>query len=166
MTTTAAPAGALQRPATLTDDFLKRLVSRVKGTAKPWRLTEVYTGELLVDLPQSTPSDIEAAFAEARAAQAEWAQWPLAKRLKVFAKAHTMFIDHAQTTADLIQAESGKNRRMAIEETCDPPMIMSYYLKRARKVLAPTKRGGPVPFGHVLPDCVSLVPVDPALPLF
>ena len=49
------------------------------------------------------------------------------------------------TTADLIQAESGKNRRMAIEETCDPPMVMSHYLKRAPKVLAPVKRGGPVP---------------------
>ena len=49
------------------------------------------------------------------------------------------------TVADLIQVESGKNRRMAIEETCDPPMVMSHYLKRAAKLLAPTKRGGPVP---------------------
>ena len=45
-----------------------------------------------------------------------------------------------------LQVESGKNRRMAIEETCDPPMIISYYLKRAAKLLKPTKRGGPVPF--------------------
>ena len=28
-----------------------------------WKLTEVYTGELLVELPQSTPADIERAFA-------------------------------------------------------------------------------------------------------
>ena len=55
------------------------------------------------------------------------------------------FIDNAQTTADLIQVESGKNRRMAIEETCDPVMVMSHYLKRAPKLLAPKKRGGPVP---------------------
>src|SRR6478735_8555621 len=137
---------ALQRPATLTDDFLRGLVARVPGgDGGTWKLTEVYTGGLLVELPQSTPADIERAFAIARAAQAEWAQWPLKKRLAVFKRAHALFLDRAQVTTDLIQAESGKNRRMAIEETCDPVMVMSHYLKRAPKLLAPVKRGGPVP---------------------
>ena len=138
---------ALQRPASITDAFLQQLVSRVPSTAGgTWKLTEVYTGEVLVELPQSTPADIEQAYATARAAQVEWAQRPLAERLAVFKRAHTLFIDNAQTTADLIQVESGKNRRMAIEETCDPVMVMSHYLKRAPKLLASTKRGGPVPF--------------------
>src|SRR3954471_1433417 len=136
----------LQRPATLTDDFLRGLVARVPGSdGATWKLTEVYTGDLLVELPQSTPADIEQAFATARAAQAEWAARPLKERLAVFKRAHTLFLDNAQTTTDLIQAESGKNRRMAIEETCDPVMVMSHYLKRAPKLLAPVKRGGPVP---------------------
>lgn len=135
------------RPASITDAFLQRLVARVPSTGGgTWKLTEVYTGEVLVELPQSTPADIERAFATARAAQQEWAAWPLAKRLKVFKRAHTLFVDNATTTTDLIQVESGKNRRMAIEETCDPPMVMSHYLKRAPKLLAPVKRGGPVPF--------------------
>ena len=134
------------RPASLTDGFLQQLVGRVPSSSGgTWKLTEVYTGEVLVELPQSTPTDIERAFARARAAQREWSQWPLARRLKVFKKAHTLLVDHAQTTADLIQAESGKNRRMAIEETCDPPMVISHYLKRAPKLLAPKRRGGPVP---------------------
>ncbi|GAA4709017.1 succinic semialdehyde dehydrogenase [Nocardioides conyzicola] len=137
----------LQRPASLTDDFLQGLVARVPSSdGGSWKLTEVYTGELLVELPQSTPADIERAFATARAAQVEWARRPLKKRLEVFKRAHTLFLDNAQITTDLIQAESGKNRRMAIEETCDPPMVMSHYIKRAPKVLAPVKRGGPVPF--------------------
>jgi succinate-semialdehyde dehydrogenase/glutarate-semialdehyde dehydrogenase len=136
----------LQRPPSLTDAFLRKLVERVPSTSGgTWKLTEVYTGEVLVELPQSTPADIEGAFATARAAQQEWARWPLAKRLGVFKRAHTLMIDNAQTTADLIQAESGKNRRMAIEETCDPPMVISHYLKRAPRLLKPTKRGGPVP---------------------
>ena len=134
------------RPTTLTDDFLEKLVERVPSTSGgTWKLTEVYTGDVLVELPQSTPADIEAAYAAARDAQREWATWPVKKRLAVFKRAHTLFIDNAHTTADLIQAESGKNRRMAIEETCDPPMVMSHYLKRAPKLLVPTKRGGPVP---------------------
>jgi succinate-semialdehyde dehydrogenase/glutarate-semialdehyde dehydrogenase len=137
---------ALQRPSSLTDAFLEGLVSRVPSTSGgSWKLTEVYTGDLLVELPQSTPADVEAAYATAREAQVEWAARPLKERLAVFKRAHTLFIDNAQTTTDLIQAESGKNRRMAIEETCDPVMVMSHYLKRAPKLLKPVKRGGPVP---------------------
>jgi succinate-semialdehyde dehydrogenase/glutarate-semialdehyde dehydrogenase len=56
----------LTRPASVTDAFLRQLVARVPG-GSPWRLTEVYTGKLLVELPQSTPSDVEQAFAKSRA---------------------------------------------------------------------------------------------------
>jgi succinate-semialdehyde dehydrogenase/glutarate-semialdehyde dehydrogenase len=136
----------LKRPASITDEFLHKLVARVPSTSGgTWKLTEVYTGEVLVELPQSTPEDIERAFAAARAAQVEWAKRPLKQRLEVFKRAHTLFLDNAETTTDLIQVESGKNRRMAIEETCDPVMVMSHYIKRAPKLLAPVKRGGPVP---------------------
>ncbi|QWF21625.1 succinate-semialdehyde dehydrogenase (NADP(+)) [Nocardioides sp. LMS-CY] len=136
----------LQRPASLTDEFLQGLVARVPSSGgASWKLTEVYTGELLVELPQSTPADIERAFAAARAAQRVWAAWPLRKRLAVFKRAHALFLDRAHTTTDLIQAESGKNRRMAIEETCDPVMVMSHYLKRAPHLLKPVRRGGPIP---------------------
>ena len=137
---------SLQRPASVTDAFLDKLVARVPSTSGgTWKLTEVYTGEVLVELPQSTPEDVERAYAAARAAQVEWAARPLKDRLEVFKRAHTLFIDNAATTTDLIQVESGKNRRMAIEETCDPVMVMSHYLKRAPKLLKPVKRGGPVP---------------------
>lgn len=136
----------LQRPASITDAFLEKLVARVPSTSGgTWKLTEVYTGEVLVELPQSTPEDIEQAFRTARAAQREWSARPLKQRLEVFKRAHSLFLDNAETTTDLIQVESGKNRRMAIEETCDPVMVMSHYLKRAPKLLAPVKRGGPVP---------------------
>ncbi|WP_372729157.1 succinic semialdehyde dehydrogenase [Nocardioides sp.] len=134
------------RPASLTEAFLAKLVSRVQSSGGgTWRLTEVYTGDLLVELPQSSPADIQRAFTEARAAQRGWAATSIEDRLKVFKRAHALFVDNAQLTADLIQAESGKNRRMAIEESCDPPMVMSHYIKRAARLLAPTKRGGPVP---------------------
>lgn len=138
---------SLTRPASVTDAFLRELVDRVPGSSGvTWQLTEVYTGEVLVELPQSTPTDIESAYTTARAAQRQWAATPVKQRLEVFKRAHTIFVDNARITTDLIQAESGKNRRMAIEETCDPPMVMSHYLKRAAKLLAPVKHGGPVPF--------------------
>jgi succinate-semialdehyde dehydrogenase/glutarate-semialdehyde dehydrogenase len=134
------------RPSSLTDDFLERIVARVpSSTGATWKLTEVYTGEVLVGLPQSSPADIAEAFTRARAAQAEWSQWPLRKRLKVFRRFHRLVLERNATIVDLVQAESGKARRMAFEETCDVPLVTGHYLKRARKVLADKKHAGPVP---------------------
>jgi len=134
------------RPATLTDGFLRSLVTRVPSTAGgTWKLTEVYTGEVLVELPQSTPDDIERAFAQAKTAQEIWASWPVRRRLRVFKKFHRLVLKHNSTIVDLVQAESGKARRMAFEETCDVPMVISHYLKRAPRLLRPHRRQGPVP---------------------
>ncbi len=133
-------------PASITDDLLATLTGRVAASGgDTWKLQEVYTGEVITALPQSSPADIKAAFDTARRAQAEWSQWPLKKRLGVFRRFHKLLIEHNETIVDLIQAESGKSRRMAFEETCDPMMIVTHYLKRAPKLLKPVKRAGPVP---------------------
>ena len=134
------------RPASLTPDFLESLVQRVPGsTGNTWKLTEVYTGDLLVELPQSSPTDIAQAFDDARAAQKLWGSWSLRKRLKVLKKFHALVLDNQYLITDLIQAESGKNRRMAFEESCDVPMGASHYIKRAPSVLKDRKHAGPVP---------------------
>jgi succinate-semialdehyde dehydrogenase/glutarate-semialdehyde dehydrogenase len=134
------------RPASLTPDFLDSLVERVPGsTGNTWKLTEVYTGDLLVELPQSSESDIVQAFATARAAQAVWGSWPLKKRLKVLKKFHALVLENQYLITDVIQAESGKNRRMAFEETCDVPMGTSHYIKRAPSLLKDRKHAGPIP---------------------
>ena len=135
-----------RRPASLTPEFLDSLVKRVPGTTgNTWKLTEVYTGDLLVELPQSSPSDIAKAFDDARAAQQVWASWSLRKRLKVLKKFHALVLENQFLITDLIQAESGKNRRMAFEESCDVPMGASHYIKRAPSVLKDRKHAGPVP---------------------
>ncbi len=137
---------SLARPASITDAFLNELVARVPSTSGgSWKLTEVYSGEVLVELPQSTPADIAAAFEASRRAQVEWSQWPLKKRLRVFRRFHSLVLSRNEAIVDLIQVESGKARRMAFEETLDIPMVAGYYLKRAAKLLAPKKHAGPVP---------------------
>jgi aldehyde dehydrogenase (NAD+)/succinate-semialdehyde dehydrogenase/glutarate-semialdehyde dehydrogenase len=136
----------LTRPASLTDELLDSLTARVVSSGGGvWKLTEVYTGEVITTLPQSSPEDIELAFERARAAQKVWSQWSVKKRLAVFKRFHALLLERNTTVVDLIQAESGKARRMAFDETCDVPMVTSHYLKRAAKLLAPVKRGGPVP---------------------
>src|SRR3954451_23981932 len=109
------------RPESITTEFLERLVTRVPSTAGgTWKLTEVYSGEVLVELPQSTPADIAAAIATAREAQVAWGALPLKERLAVFTRAHELILDRQYVIADLIQVESGKARQMAFEEACDP----------------------------------------------
>jgi aldehyde dehydrogenase (NAD+)/succinate-semialdehyde dehydrogenase/glutarate-semialdehyde dehydrogenase len=136
----------VRRPASLTPEFLDGLVQRVPGTTgNTWKLTEVYTGDLLVELPQSSPDDIAKAFDDARAAQQVWASWSLRKRLKVLKRFHALVLENQFLITDLIQAESGKNRRMAFEESCDVPMGASHYIKRAPSVLKDRKHAGPVP---------------------
>ena len=139
-------ATATRLPASITDELLARLTARVpSSTGETWKLTEVYSGEVLTALPQSSPSDVAEAFAAARRAQREWATWSVARRLKVVRRFHRLLVERNETVVDLIQAESGKARRMAFEETCDPMMVAAYYLKRAPKLLRPVRRAGPVP---------------------
>ncbi|MFC9894841.1 succinic semialdehyde dehydrogenase [Nocardia sp. NPDC127579] len=133
-------------PPRITPELIDRLTAMVAaGDAAPYEMVEVYTGAAVGPLPQSRPADIAAAYATARAAQREWAAWPLRRRLEVFERAHELLLAECETTADLIQIGCGKARRMAVEESCDVPMVISHYLKTARKVLRPTRRGGPMP---------------------
>ena len=133
-------------PASVTDELLTKLTSMVPSSAgETWKLTEVYTGEVVTALPQSGPVDIADAFAEARQAQQQWSQWSVKQRMKVFRRFHQLLIEHNETVVDLIQVESGKSRRMAFEETIDPLMVTTHYLKRAPKLLKPVRRAGPVP---------------------
>jgi succinate-semialdehyde dehydrogenase/glutarate-semialdehyde dehydrogenase len=133
-------------PASITPELLARLTGRVAATgAATYPLSEVYTGHPIVELPQSSPDDVTAAFERARAAQREWGSWPTRRRLEVFRSFHRLLLEHNETVVDLIQAETGKARRMAFEETCDIPMVVSHYLKHAPRLLRPRTRGGAVP---------------------
>jgi aldehyde dehydrogenase (NAD+)/succinate-semialdehyde dehydrogenase/glutarate-semialdehyde dehydrogenase len=136
----------MNRPVSVTDELLARLTAMVpSSTGETWKLQEVYTGEVVVALPQSSAEDVAAAYARARTAQAEWARWPLKRRLAVFRRFHQLLIDRNDTVVDLVQVESGKARRMAFEETVDPLMVTNHYLRRAPKLLKPVRRSGPVP---------------------
>ena len=77
--------------------------------------------------------------------QKEWASWSLDRRLKVMKKFHALLLKDWTPVVDLMQAETGKARRMAFEEVCDVAMTTSHYLKNAKRILAEQTRGGVVP---------------------
>jgi succinate-semialdehyde dehydrogenase/glutarate-semialdehyde dehydrogenase len=134
-------------PASIDEALLSRLTGAISADgASTYKLTEVYTGELICELPQSSPADIAQAYDDARVAQREWASWPLKQRLAVMKKFHSLLLKEWETVVDLMQAETGKARRMSFEEVCDVAMTTSHYVKNAKRILSEHKRGGVVPF--------------------
>ncbi len=133
-------------PASITPALLDRLTEMVVSTSgRHHDLVEVYTGKAFARIPQSSPEDVETAYIEARNAQAVWASWPLKRRLEVMARFHALLLEQSLVVVDLMQAETGKARRMAFEETCDVAMTTSHYLKAAPRILKERKHGGVVP---------------------
>lgn len=133
-------------PASITPALLEKLTGMVVSTSgRTVPVLEVYTGESFVDLPQSSPEDVETAYAEARKAQAVWASWPLKRRIDVMKRFHELLLEKNLVVTDLMQAETGKARRMAFEETCDVVMTTSHYIKAAPRILKEKKHGGVVP---------------------
>src|SRR5690349_9804059 len=133
-------------PASITPELPARLTGMVvspSGRSAP--VLEVYPGESFVDLPQSSPEDVATAYAEARKAQAIWASWPVNRRTDVMKRFHELLLQHNLVVTDLMQAETGKARRMAFEETCDVVMTTSHYIKAAPRILKEKKHGGVVP---------------------
>jgi succinate-semialdehyde dehydrogenase / glutarate-semialdehyde dehydrogenase len=133
-------------PASITPALLQSLTGMVVSTSgRTVPVVEVYTGDSFVDLPQSSPEDVVTAYAGARQAQAAWAAWPLKRRIDVMKRFHELLLQENLVVADLMQAETGKARRMAFEETCDVVMTTSHYIKAAPRILKEKKHGGVVP---------------------
>ena len=133
-------------PASITPELLTQLTGMVVSTSgRTVPVVEVYSGDSFADLPQSSPEDVAAAFAEARKAQAVWATWPLKRRIEVMKRFHELLLQKNLTVVDLMQAETGKARRMSFEETCDVVMTTSHYIKAAPRILKERKHGGVVP---------------------
>ncbi|WP_421844882.1 succinic semialdehyde dehydrogenase [Mycobacterium sp.] len=133
-------------PQSITPELLAQLTAMVVSTTgKTVPVIEVYTGRKFADLPQSSPEDVEQSYANARKAQTIWAAWPLKRRLGVIKRFHELLLQKNLTVVDLMQAETGKARRMAFEETCDTVMTASHYIKAAPGLLKDKKHGGVVP---------------------
>ncbi len=144
---TDAATGTTPLPASLTNDVRTRLISRVRtsGDAPTVTTHAPFSGDPIVELPQCTPADVEAAAASARAAQREWAARPLADRAKVFLRLHDLVLDHRKELMDVVQAENGKSRRDAFLEVGDIAITCRYYARTAASALAPKRRTGLIP---------------------
>lgn len=136
---------SISRKPLLPEAFTRHLADQLTGTGPTVTAIAPWTGEPLVEVRTSTAADVASAFAKARAAQARWAAVPVAERAKIFLKFHDIMLRNEQIM-DLIQAQTGKNRFVAFEETIDCAGMALYYGRNAPRVLAPRRRKGGLPF--------------------
>ncbi|MFD6389063.1 succinic semialdehyde dehydrogenase [Nocardia sp. NPDC060259] len=134
-------------PPSLSPALLRRLAARVAAGPDAAQVTTTipFTGDPLAALPVSTPADVEAAFARARAAQATWAATPVSTRKAILLRFHDLVLERQNEALDLMQAENGKARRDAFLEVTDIAIATRYYARSAAKLLAPKRRRGAIP---------------------
>ncbi|GAB3734240.1 aldehyde dehydrogenase family protein [Nocardiopsis nanhaiensis] len=103
-TAQATRTRAAQLPPSLTSAFLDRLTAQIAAAPGAARVTThaPYTGAPLADLPVSTPGDVDAAFARARAAQKIWAATPLPERRRIMLRFHDLVLDRRDEALDLM----------------------------------------------------------------
>jgi succinate-semialdehyde dehydrogenase/glutarate-semialdehyde dehydrogenase len=104
-----------------------------------------FTGAPLATLPAFTVDGVAAAAARAREAQPAWADTPAADRAAALLRAHDRLLSRRDEALDLIQLETGKARRHALEEVADAANVLRYYGVRAPRWLSPRRTRGAVP---------------------
>ncbi|MER7520097.1 succinic semialdehyde dehydrogenase [Streptomyces sp. NPDC126499] len=139
-----APAGARTAADVVTPDLVARLTRGVVGSGRTANHTP-FTGDKLADLPESTPEDVAAAFARARAAQGLWAATPVRARAAVLLRFHDLVLQRQGEVLDLIQLETGKARLHAHEEVQAVAVAARHYGRKAPAYLRAKRHTGVVP---------------------
>ncbi len=125
-------------PSTEVFDRLRQLAAIKDTTARQTKtIDEVFTGKPLTTIPIGTADDVEAAFAEARAAQVDWANRPVTERVDVISRYRDLVVKKREFLMDLLQAEAGKARWAAQEEMIDLIANANYYASVAADLLKP-----------------------------
>ncbi|MCX4092698.1 succinic semialdehyde dehydrogenase [Nocardia sp. alder85J] len=140
--TTASPTAAAALPQPLVRRLLAHAVAGGAGTVA---IHAPATGQFLVDLPQSSPADLDRAFAVARQAQRDWAEVPVRERVSILRRFHDLVLAEQSAVLDLVQRESGKSRVHAFDEVGDVAVNARYYAARAERLLTPRTPRGVLP---------------------
>lgn len=104
-----------------------------------------YTADLLARVPISSDADIAAAFGRARREQVTWAAMPLRARAAILLRFHDLILKHRDEGLDLLQWETGKSRRDALEELLDVAVTTRHYARDAARLLRTRRHRGALP---------------------
>jgi succinate-semialdehyde dehydrogenase/glutarate-semialdehyde dehydrogenase len=132
---------------TLNGDVINELLARlaVRPGARTREVIAPLTGERLFDLPLADEQDVDAAVATLRTAQRAWAARPLKDRCAVMLRFHDLVLERREIGLDIVQWETGKSRRDAMEELIDVALNARHYARDARRLLKPRRHRGALP---------------------
>ncbi|MGV9827355.1 succinic semialdehyde dehydrogenase [Gordonia sp. NPDC003429] len=125
---------------------LGKLVAIDNADARPTRpVLEAFSGVEMATIPVATAEDLETAVARARVAQEGWAKQSSAERAAVLNRFSELVYRNSDSLMDIAQAETGKARVYAQEETLDVALTARYYAANGPKLLADRKVKGMLP---------------------
>ncbi|MEJ2313174.1 MAG: aldehyde dehydrogenase family protein, partial [Gemmatimonadales bacterium] len=104
-----------------------------------------FTGQELGRVPLGTPEDVSRAVERARRAQIPWAGRPFGERADIIRRFHDLVFEQREEVLDLVQLESGKARRHAIEEVWDVALVARHYAFNGERRLRTRRRRGAFP---------------------
>lgn len=105
-----------------------------------------FTGRVIGSLPVCGAADVRLAVTQAREAQASWQRSSVRRRAEVLLRLHDIVLDRQDELMDLMQLETGKARRDALEEILDVANTLRYYAVNGPVLLSPAHRRGAIPF--------------------
>lgn len=124
-----------------------RLLARASVGASPSTLEvlDPFTGDVSYSLPLSVESDVDAAFDSVRRAQVSWARTSVQERARIVLRFHDLVLARRTEVLDLLQSETGKCRRDALEEVLDVALVARHYARDAARLLRPQAKRGVFP---------------------
>ncbi|MEY4137686.1 MAG: hypothetical protein RL205_1814, partial [Actinomycetota bacterium] len=129
------------------DGLRQRLLSRASVGAGPSTLEvlDPFTGTPSYSLPLSVEADVDAAVGSARRAQLAWSRTSVQERARIVLRFHDLVLARRTEALDLVQSETGKCRRDALEEVLDVALVARHYARDAARLLRPRGRRGVFP---------------------
>ncbi|MDB2280327.1 succinic semialdehyde dehydrogenase [Halorubrum ezzemoulense] len=103
------------------------------------------TDERIGRVPACDADDVSAAVERARDAQTAWAEASATERARIVDRFGDLVADRREELLDVLQLETGKSRRTAVEELFDVPTGCSYVASEAPGALAEERRRGVAP---------------------
>jgi succinate-semialdehyde dehydrogenase/glutarate-semialdehyde dehydrogenase len=126
--------------------LISRLTSKVRSTTDDFvEVISPITGTRLAEVPESSIEDVISTFAVAKLAQRSWAATPLRERTATLMRLHDLLLKTRDEILDVIQWETGKARRDALEELLDVCVNARHYARDAKRLLQPKRRRGALP---------------------
>ncbi len=125
--------------------LVDRLVGQLDATGERSDVIAPFTGECEYSLPTSTVADVDRALESLRRGQTRWAATPVRERAAALLRFHDLVLTRREEILDIIQAETGKARRDAMEEVLDVCINARHYARDAPRLLKPRRHTGALP---------------------